>query len=502
MSVRFIFHAVAWEHPLARWTVETLARLLEEPWTSEPAGSVPRSEGAPIYVGPVSEAPGSAAAVIEFEHWPEWDPDTLALGNFGGVPLPCPEASLPAPPGPAVEADDGTVTSPVPRVFHGEWLRSLGFMLTREEEFLDDRRDEWECFKGTWSRLHDLGVLDRPLVNLAAGQLAARVRSWHDARNRDPEQVPRWPNGARFAVALTHDVDDVALRSARGALRLLGRTRRPGDYAMRGGLRALARSFTGGRPDPYDCFDRWVGEEARRGFKASYYFVPPDRASSHEYDPTYAWQDRVLFAGHRITVGGMMHGMARLGCDVGLHGGYLSHKDAAELAREKRSVERAAEHAVTGGRQHFLRFDIRNTWDAQEQAGLRYDSTLGYNEAIGFRAGIAAPFRPWNPTKRAAHGLIELPLTVMDGTLFRTLALDPAHAVARVREHLERVEETGGLAVLLWHPNAAAEELFPGWWNCWMATLDWLATRKAWVTSAAAVAEWWREREGRQGMGG
>ena len=489
MSVRFILHPVAWEHPLARWTLETVAQLLELEWTIEPHGSEARSAGAPIFVGPVAAAPSGAAATIEFELWAEWDPDALALARFGGLELPCPAGTVPDAPAPVIDAEPL-----VPRVLHAGWLRSLGFLLTREEEFLDDRRDEWECFKGTWSRQHDLGVLDRPLVNLAAHQLETRAISWHRAQGNEPAPVPRWPAGAKFAVALTHDVDDVALRSVRGAVRLLARTRRPGDYALRGGLRALARSVMGGGPDPYDCFDRWVGEEERRGFHASYYFVPPDRARTHENDPTYAWQDRVLFAGARTTVAGMMQSMARRGCDVGLHGGYLSHRDSAELTRERRSVERAAAHAVAGGRQHFLRFDVRSTWDAQELAGLRYDSTLGYNEAIGFRAGIAAPFRPWDPARRAARGLIELPLTVMDGTLFRTLALDPAHAVARVREHLERVEHAGGLAVLLWHPNAAAEQWFPGWWDCWIATLDWLATRNAWVTSAAAVAEWWRAR--------
>jgi hypothetical protein len=207
------------------------------------------------------------------------------------------------------------------------------------------------------------------------------------------------------------------------------------------------------------------------------------------------WSDPVTFHGRRTSVSRMMARMVERGFDVGLHGSYLSHVDSAEIGRQKRSVEHAAGHVITGGRQHFLRFDVRRTWEAQERAGMRYDTTLGYNEAIGFRAGIAAPFRPWNPSRRAAHDLIEVPLTVMDGTLFRTLGFDATGAIARTQAHLEKVEEVGGLAGLLWHPNAVAQSLHAGWWQAWLATLDWLAERDAWVTSAGEIAAWWRQRE-------
>jgi hypothetical protein len=102
--------------------------------------------------------------------------------------------------------------------------------------------------------------------------------------------------------------------------------------------------------------------------------------------------------------------------------------------------------ALAGIRQHFLRFDVRTTWAAQVEAGFAHDSTLGYNEAIGFRAGIAAPFVPWDGVGRRAHRLWEVPLTAMDGALFRTLRLSTP-AAERVRGHLEQVESVSGLAV-------------------------------------------------------
>ena len=46
------------------------------------------------------------------------------------------------------------------------------------------------------------------------------------------------------------------------------------------------------------------------------------------------------------------------------------------------------------------------------------------------------------------------------GALFRSLRLPLERAIAAVEEHLAEVESAGGLASLLWHPNAAAEERF------------------------------------------
>ena len=89
----------------------------------------------------------------------------------------------------------------------------------------------------------------------------------------------------------------------------------------------------------------------------------------------------------------------------------------------------------------------------------------------------------------------EVPLTLMDGALFRSLKLGPDEAAAATIAHLEAVERVRGLGGLLWHPNAAAEKLFPGWWRCFLAALDHLAARGAWVASVGEIADWWRERE-------
>ena len=486
MKACFVFDHAAWEIPAARFTVATLASLLEMPWRMTPAGSPLAADEALVFVGAPDRSPAEAAAVLAVEGWPDWDARSLEVGEFEGVPLPCAPGAL------AASAD--------PRVVPAAALRSVGFVLAREEEAQDPRRDQWECYSGLFSRQHELGILDRPIVNALARVLERRLESHAERRHATIEKLPRWKGGARFAVVLTHDVDDVTLYSAAMAWRLFHQSAGPSSYAFRAGLAGFVRALRHARDagDPYWNLDRWMAEEERRGFRSSYFFCAPDPARRHEYDPLYRMSDQVGFEGRRQPLESVLRAMRARGHEVGLHGTYHSYLDGRELERQRLQIAEAAGGDVTGLRQHFLRFDARTTWAAQAAAGFGHDCTLGYNEAIGFRAGIAAPFRPWDGRGRRTFDLLEVPLSCMDGILFRTLKLDGQSAAARVREHLDRVEISGGLAVLLWHPNAADERHFPGWWECYLRTLDHLADRGAWVTTAAGVAEWWRERAARQ----
>ena len=460
MKVRLVIDV---PDPEARWAAETLLSVTGLAWSRD-AG-----EGPVVHVGP----PGSTSGDVALP-WtglePAWTPSQLALATFEGVPVPCLGGRLSEPSHPQALPD--------------ELLRATFSLLSREEERLIPERDQWECFAGTQSRLHALGVLERPLVNEWAGLLAGRLRTF------PVEASPPWPKGARFAAMLSHDVDEVRYGSVREGLRLLALA--PRSYAVRAGVTQVARGLATRGKDPYWNFERWLDAEDRLGFTSSFYFCAPRPARRHEYDARYRMEDPIQFERARGTVRELMRLLGERGRDVGLHGSYLSHVSADDLAAQRAQIEAASGVKAGGTRQHFLRFDVARTFAAQEAAGFDHDSTLGYNEALGFRAGIAAPFHPWNASTRAPHRLLELPLTVMDGTLFRTLGLTGEAAAERVRSHLDTVEAVGGLAVLLWHPNSADEAHYPGWWQAWTAALDHLKDRGAWVTHGRAITEWWR----------
>ena len=491
MKLVFVFDPHAWGEPRARWTIANIAPLLDAPWREarvERGGGAAalRADEICVFVGHPKAAPAEAAVVIPVRDWPAWSAVWLERGEFDGAPLAAPGRIEPT----LAERD-----------LPAEWLPALWHAMSREEEREDPRRDQWDCYSGAFTRLGVIGLLETPWVNLSVEALRKRLEAACGPRGIKPDRIPRWKNGARFAVALSHDVDDIRLRSVRQSLRLMATSRAAGSYASRAGLSSLARALAGGGRDPYSQFERWAGEESRRGFRSTFFVFARPRPA-HEYDALYTLSDRLRFEGKRPRAGTMFCAMAGEGFEIGLHGSYESWRDADALITQRTALARATGQEILSTRQHFLRLDVAETLEAQEQAGLVTDATLGYNEAIGFRAGIAAPFHPWDPNRDLGLGpvrgggreLLEVPLTLMDGALFRAMALSPEQAVARTIAQLEAVEAVGGMAGLLWHPNAAAESLFPGWWGCFVAALDHLAARGAWVTSVGEIAAWWRER--------
>jgi len=482
MRVLFLLDSTAREYPQARHALETLALLMGYQAGFAAPGASLADNDVQVSVGAAS-AVGDVAAHIEVRGWPRWNPADLELAEFEGRPLPCPKSERP------LSTSEG--------IFPAPWLRSVGFLLAREEETIDSRRDQWECYAGHYSWQYEAGLLDRPLVNLAAAELSRRIESWCARRGMTAAPLERWRTGARFAVVLSHDVDDISSVSLVEAARLLGRARSPLSYAARRSVAQMGRAMTrlGAVDDPYWRFDQWAREEESYGFRSTFFVFPPRPARPHEFDPLYRLEDAIRFEGRRQPFSEVLRALGRRGFEIGLHASYRSHRSAAQLASEKAQIERAVGLPVAGIRQHFLRFDLSTTWRAQAEAGFAYDSTLGYNEAIGFRAGIAAPYRAWDATRRAALPLLELPLTVMDGALFRTLRLNAEQAARRTIDQIDLVEKVGGLAVLLWHPNGADERQFPGWWSSYRDVLADLSRRSAWVTTGAEIAAWWRERE-------
>ena len=99
------------------------------------------------------------------------------------------------------------------------------------------------------------------------------------------------------------------------------------------------------------------------------------------------------------------------GCEVGLHG-IDAWLDSSRGREELEEIRRLTGVSEIGVRMHWLYYDQQSPV-ALEQAGAAYDSTIGYNETVGYRAGTTQAYKPLPATR-----LLELPLHVMDTALF------------------------------------------------------------------------------------
>jgi peptidoglycan/xylan/chitin deacetylase (PgdA/CDA1 family) len=246
-----------------------------------------------------------------------------------------------------------------------------------------------------------------------------------------------------FTVCLTHDVDRVYktyqyLTHDVRKLRLSG-------------LRTL---FTGERP--YWCFGRIMEMEERLGVRSSWYFL--DETIRPDWLRPSSW--KLSFGRYRVDdprVASAIRELDAGGWEVGLHGSYLSYRDAALLAREKGILEEVLGHPVVGIRQHYLNLDVPRTWQLQRQVGLRYDASLGLRRGIGFPEGRRHPFLD------EASGMWVIPLAIMEAYLFALAGGDPERAWRLALPVIDEAQAHGATLVLLWHPHLYNEDDFPGY---------------------------------------
>ena len=335
------------------------------------------------------------------------------------------------------------------------------FHLARVEE-RNGRRDEHGRFRAAWSCLDPL---DPPLEHL-----------------RQKLGVPR----QRFTVALTHDVDSpwrwtpIGLRGAAARLKSDVRRARFGAATREAAGLATAPLHRLRGTDPNWRFDEIVAEERRRGATGSTFYVLAGHHDSHDGAAPETY-DRL-----RPRLVDTLRGA---GAEVGLHGSYLAATDPVLLAEEKSALERLA-GSLDGHRYHYLRADPHANLAPLAAAGLAYDTTLGFPDAVGFRAGIARPFRPWDFEHDAPLDLLEIPLAAMDATLAeeRFLGLSAKGAEPQLMRLLDWGAEHGAMFAILWHPDRFDRLTSAGWDRLYSRLLDGVRERGGVCVSAGELA--------------
>jgi hypothetical protein len=174
------------------------------------------------------------------------------------------------------------------------------------------------------------------------------------------------------------------------------------------------------------------------------------------------------------------------GVENGVHPGYDTFHCPEELRREVEILRSAIGEERLGGRQHYLRW-CPDTWVDWENCGLLYDSTVGYPDRVGFRAGTCIPYRPWLLSQdREAH-LLEIPLIVMDVTLLESMKLGGQGLVTIVGRLIEKCRAVGGVFTFLCHNTTLRE---PTFLQSYENILDMLASSDRFDCRSALCNEW------------
>lgn len=275
----------------------------------------------------------------------------------------------------------------------------------------------------------------------------------------------KYPGDKSFAVCLSHDIDLINYSFLKPLLR------RPGTRRT---LRWLDRQF-----NPRWNFRDIVDLEKRFGAKSTFFFMA---LNPGEKDFNY----------HIDDLADELRWLSDEGCGIGLHGGYEAWDDLGLMKRQKEAVEKALGAPILGYRNHYMRIKVPATWHLLEQAGFVYDTTYGYPDQAGYRNGMCHPFRPYDMTSNSFLSILEIPLVIMDGSLFTYMGLSPSEALATARNVIDAASRCNGVVSILWHNTHVAKKT-PR--RIYADLLSYCSSKGAWLTSPDEMCRWWLEND-------
>ena len=337
-------------------------------------------------------------------------------------------------------------------------LAAIFFCLSRYEEYQKFTADAHDRFPASASHAYRHGYLHRPVVREWMAALGRRLREWFPDLPAPPDQ--------QLVFRPSYDIDLLWAYHYRGWRGLASGVR----DALTGKFgRSMARFTSSPARDPYQTLSFLTELHERYGLHPTYFWLVSDRTHPHDTNPF-------------PLPAAQLEWMRRLdrSSTTGLHPSYAASSDADLIGVEKARLEESLGRSIDRSRQHFLRLRLPTTYRRLLEHGIRNDYTMGYGDAIGWRAGTNAPFRWYDLEKEKETGLTVHPFAAMDVTL-RNYS---GYSADKARREVEKLYRTalpyGGPFMLLWHNSSfAAEYGWAGWKDMYLQLVAALARPSA-----------------------
>jgi hypothetical protein len=327
----------------------------------------------------------------------------------------------------------------------------------------------------------------------------ALMRRWIVETGIPLWEIPPVPPGHQFLACLTHDVDFLGIRRHRldrtltgflvraslGSLQEFIRGRRSLRQLLRNwaALLSLPLVYVGVLPDFWLPFDRYIKADGE--FRSTFFVIPfrgrPGRGLDGRSDPRRS----VKYAAEETRP--WLSKLRSLDFEVGVHG-IDAWSDLAAATDELRRIADLTGEAALGIRMHWLYFNA-SSFAMLDHAGFVYDASIGYNDAVGFRAGTTQVFRPL-----LVERLLELPLNIQDTALFfpGRMNCTEQEALDFCERILDWTQGLGGVSTLSWHERSLVPER--QWDGAYRWLLAQLRQRGAYVAPAREVVSWFSAR--------
>ena len=318
------------------------------------------------------------------------------------------------------------------------------YLLSRYEEYLPHSKDKYGRYAHENSLAFKENFLHLPLINIWIRFLKSTILS------KFPNST--FPN-SQFKFLPTYDIDETY------AYKYKGWGRRTGA-AIRDLIKGRWEDFSRRRkvlanrePDPFDSFE-WMDKlHEKFRLKPQYFFMAAHQTGKYDKNilpGEAAWQAIIRQHADKYN--------------IGVHPSWQSGDDPSLIKKEKETIEKAGGVTITSSRQHFIRFNLPETFRQLIHAGIHSDYSMGYGSINGFSASVASSFYWYDLEKEEMTGLQLFPFCFMDANSFFEQKYTPQQALEEMLQYFNVIKSVNGQMITIWHNTfLGTHQRFAGW---------------------------------------
>lgn len=333
-------------------------------------------------------------------------------------------------------------------IFNHDIFKSAFYLLSGYQEIKSAERDNLGRFPYKNSLQKKLSITTKPIVNYYFKIIIDGILEFSEKNKIKIEQKQVFENPT---FILSHDIDRIKTRYFSKipfkTKQLLGL--KPSNLTKKQLIvnifKYLFKAYK-----KFWSFEKLIELEEKHNVRSAFYFLD----NNHPKDSIYSLNDENILKVIRVLVD--------KNYEVGIHGTFLSYLNENELSRIKNKLEKASKIENVGIRQHYLRCEVPKTQKLQQKAGYLYDTTIGFAEHEGFRNSFCHPFKLYDFENDKMLDIWEIPLVVMDGTLFEYRGLDFKQAKKSIKNLSEEIKKFNGVLSVLWHNDYFDEVQYQG----------------------------------------
>lgn len=262
------------------------------------------------------------------------------------------------------------------------------------------------------SLIKELGVIHTPVVNILYQRILEKFKE---------ENIPITLLRFKQSVVMTHDIDQ--LRS--GWFETIRKEfNSPTIKSFINIPIALFTKIFGLKDDHFKGLEKSIEVNQQQKLSPIYFFMTKKSHQDADYN------EELLKKAFRLIPSDFR---------IGIHPGYYTSTNEEEFLFQKNRLENLIDRKIDSCRQHYLKYDVKITPHIHEKASIREDYSLGFAEIYGFRNGICSPFYLYNFKEQRAFYTKQIPLFLMDSTLFSYL--DPKDLQINKKESSDIIKQ-------------------------------------------------------------